>query len=58
MRMREVVMEEQIQWVLSYIQEESVDIWKENILEDLKKGLLKYEMAGNSKYKERVWRGI
>ena len=28
---------------LSYVQEESVDIWKENILEDLEVGSLEYE---------------
>ena len=39
-------MEEQIQWVLSYVQGESADIWKENILEDLKGGLLEYEAVG------------
>ena len=41
MKMRGVVVEEQIQWILLYIQEELVDIWKENILEDLE-----YETAG------------
>ena len=44
--MREVVVEEQIQWVLSYIQGGSADIWKENILEDLEGGLLEYETVG------------
>ena len=28
-------MEEQIQWVLSYVQGRLVDVWKENLLEDL-----------------------
>ena len=28
------------------MQEGSVDVWKENILEDLEAGLLEYEMAG------------
>jgi len=27
--------EEQIQWVLSYVQGRLVDVWKENLLEDL-----------------------
>ncbi len=44
--MREVVVEEQIQWVLSYMQGGSADIWKENILEDLEGGLLEYETVG------------
>ena len=36
----------------------SVDVWKENILEDLEAGLLEYEMAGEflAKIKKRVWR--
>jgi len=32
--------------VLSYIQGELVDVWKENILEDLETGLLEYGMVG------------
>ena len=43
MRMREVVIEKQIQWILSYIQGESVNIWKENILEDLETEILEYK---------------
>ena len=39
-------MEEQIQWMLLYVQEEVVDVWKENILEDLEGGLLEYETVG------------
>ena len=42
-RMRKNIVEEQIQWVLSYIQEELVNIWKENVLEDLESGNLEYE---------------
>ena len=33
-RIKEIVVKEQIQWVLLYIQEESADICKEKILED------------------------
>ena len=33
MRMRETILEEQIQWILSYIQEGSANIWKENVLD-------------------------
>ena len=40
MKMREAAVEEQIQWVLSYVQERSADIWKENTLEDIEGGLL------------------
>jgi len=46
MKMREVMVEEQIQWVLSYVQGGSADIWKENMLEDLERGLLEYELVG------------
>ena len=45
MKMRRVVVEEQIQWILLYIQEELANIQKENILEDLEGGLLEYETA-------------
>jgi len=32
--------------VLSYIQEGLADIWKENIMEDLERGLLNYKVVG------------
>ena len=41
--MREVAVEEQIQWILLYVQGGLVDIQKENILEDLERELLEYE---------------
>ena len=37
-QIRGVTVKEQIQQVLSYMQEELVDIWKENLLEDLETG--------------------
>ena len=46
MKMREAAVEEQIQWVLSYIQKGLVDIQKKNMLEDLERGLLEYEIVG------------
>ena len=46
MKMRQVVVKEQIQWILSYVQGGSADVWKENILEDLEKRLLEYETVG------------
>ena len=46
MKMREMAVEEQIQWILSYIQGGAVDIWKENMLEDLEVGEVEYELAG------------
>ena len=38
-------MKEQIQWVLSYVQEKLADVWKENILEDLEGKLLEYKIV-------------
>ena len=46
MKMRKVPLEEQIQWILSYVQGGSADVWKENILEDLEEGILEYETVG------------
>ena len=46
MRMREVLLEEQVQWVLSYVQGESADMWKENVLEELEAGKLEFETVG------------
>ena len=39
-------MKEQVQWILLYIQEELVDIWKENIIEDLEDRSLEYVIIG------------
>jgi len=46
MKMKEAPLEEQILWILSYIQGGSVDVWKENVLEDLEGGILEYEIVG------------
>ena len=46
MKMREVSVEKQIQWILSYVQEGAANIWKENVLEDLEAGKIEYELAG------------
>jgi len=43
MKMRETTVKEQVQWVLSYIQGESADVWKENIMEELETGEMEYE---------------
>ena len=43
MKMRKATVEEQVQWVLSYVQEGSADIWKENIMEELETGEIEYE---------------
>ena len=42
-KMREVPVEEQIQWVLSYVQGGAADLWKENMLEELEAGELEFE---------------
>jgi len=45
-KMGEVPLEEQIQWVLSYVQEGSADMWKENVLEELEAGELEFKNIG------------
>ena len=45
-RMREVPLEEQVQWVLSYVQGGLADMWKENVLEELEVGELEFETVG------------
>jgi len=47
MRMREILVKEQVQYVLTYMQRESVNIWKENKLEDLESGELEFPIIGN-----------
>ena len=44
--MRNNSVEDQIQWVLLYMQERSVDIWKKNITEDLRSENLSYAIVG------------
>ena len=44
--MRGATVEEQIQWMLSYMQRESADVWKKNILENLEAELLEYKTTG------------
>jgi len=46
-RIRKTIVEEQIQLVLSYMQEELTDVWKENLLEDLELEKLEFESVGN-----------
>ena len=45
-KMREAVVKEQIQWILLYVQRELIDVWKKNMLEDLKERLLEYKTVG------------
>ena len=43
MKMRETSVEEQVQWVLSYVQGGSADVWKENVMEELESGEMEYK---------------
>ena len=43
MKMREAMVEEQVFWILSHIQRGLVDIWKENMMEELEAGEIEYE---------------
>ena len=45
MKMREVMVEEQVFWILSHVQGGSADIWKENVMEKLEAGEMEYETA-------------
>jgi len=42
-KMREESVEEQIQWILLYVQRGAADMWKENVMEELGSGELEYE---------------
>ena len=46
MKMKEAPLEEQVQWILSYIQRGSANIWKENVLKELEGGELEFETVG------------
>jgi len=43
MKLRGTSVEEQVQWVLSYVQGGSADVWKENVMEELEAGEVEYE---------------
>ena len=45
MKLRGAIVEEQVQWVLLYVQGGSVDMWKENMMEELETGEVEYESA-------------
>ena len=44
-KMREEPVEEQVQWILSYVQGGTANVWKESIMEELEAGEVEYEMA-------------
>jgi len=43
MKMKGSMVEEQVQWVLSYVQRGSADVWKENMMEEIEAGEVEYE---------------
>ena len=45
MKLRGATVEEQVQWVLSYVQGGSADVWKENMMEEMESGEMEYESA-------------
>ena len=45
MRLRGESVEGQVQWILSYVQGGSADIWKENVMEELEAGEVEYKLA-------------
>ena len=42
-KLRRSTVEEQVQWVLSYVQGGSADVWKENVMEELESVEVEYE---------------
>jgi len=42
-KLRGETVEGQVQWALSYVQGGSADVWKENLMEELKSGEMEYE---------------
>ena len=43
MKLRGNTVEEQVQWVLTYVQGGSTDVWKENIMDELESGEVEYK---------------
>ena len=43
MKLRGNTVEEQVHWVLTYVQGGSTDVWKENIMDELESGEVEYE---------------
>lgn len=52
MRMKGTIVKEQVQWMLMYVQERSADVWKKNVLEDLKAGVLEFKIV--EKFLEKI----
>jgi len=45
MKLRGSTVEEQVQWVLSYVQGGLADVWKENVMEELEAGEVEYKLV-------------
>jgi len=45
MRIRKELVERQIQWILSYVQGGTADVWKENVIEELEVGEIEYKIV-------------
>jgi len=45
MRIRKEPVKGQVQWILLYVQRGTADVWKENVIEELKAGEVEYETA-------------
>ena len=45
MKLRGAMVEEQVQWVLLYVQRGSADVWKENVMEELESGEGEYKLV-------------
>jgi len=45
MKLRGAIVEEQVQWILSYVQGGSADVWKENVIEELESEEVEYELV-------------
>ena len=45
MKLRGATVEEQVQWVLLYVQRGSADVWKENVMEELESGEGEYKLV-------------
>ena len=43
MRLRGNMVEEQVQWALTYVQGGSVDVWKENVMDEIEAGEVEFE---------------
>jgi len=44
-KLRGAIVEEQVQWILLYVQGGPADIWKENVMEEMEAGEVEYELV-------------